>query len=141
FLDGGTGADTLAGGTGDDTYLVDNAAELVIEQLNEGTDTVYSSVTYSLSGYASLGVENLTLAGAAPLDGYGNSLDNVLTGNSANNKLSGSAGADTLIGGQGDDTLLGGDGDDTLDGGGGADAPSGGAGNDPQIARRREDSV
>ena len=30
-------------------------------------------------------IDNLTLTGTAPLDGYGNALNNVLTGNSANN--------------------------------------------------------
>ena len=58
---------------------------------------------------------NLTLlpaAGAA--GGYGNALDNVITGNSAGNYLVAYEGNDTLSGGGGNDTLWGGDGADTF---------------------------
>ncbi len=51
-------------------------------------------------------VENLTLTGAAAINGTGNTLANVITGNSAANTLSGGTGADTLIGGAGDDTYV-----------------------------------
>ena len=37
---GGTGADTLTGGAGNDTYVVDNTGDVVIEKANEGIDTV-----------------------------------------------------------------------------------------------------
>ncbi|MDO8703728.1 MAG: calcium-binding protein [Sulfuricaulis sp.] len=47
-LDGGTGADTLTGGPGNDTYLVDDTGDTITENLNEGTDTVQSAVTYTL---------------------------------------------------------------------------------------------
>ena len=114
-LDGGTGADILAGGIGNDTYIVDNGLDDVIEKPNEGTDTVYSSVEYDLSvynlsgyvnGYERMWIENLTLTGTAPIDGYGNDLNNVLTGNSANNRLVGGAGADLLLGGAGNDIYV-----------------------------------
>ena len=82
---------------------------MVTELANEGTDTVQSSITYTLGGE----VENLTLTGTAAINGTGNALDNVLTGNSANNILTGGAGNDTLIGSAGADTLIGGTGNDT----------------------------
>ena len=101
-LNGGTGIDTLAGGTGNDTYGVDAATDVVIEQPGEGTDTVRSSVTFSLPDH----VEHLVLIGAAVIDGTGNALGNQITGNGAANLLDGGAGADTLTGGGGDDVYL-----------------------------------
>jgi Ca2+-binding RTX toxin-like protein len=103
-LDGGSGADTLVGAAGDDLYVVNETGDSAIENANEGTDTVVSSVTYSLSGTH---VERLTLSGTAAIDGTGNSLDNTLTGNSADNTLTGSGGNDVLDGAGGNDILKG----------------------------------
>ena len=99
----------MNGGAGNDTYVVDNVGDTVAEALNEGTDLVQSSVTYTLSA----NVENLALTGTTAINGTGNALDNVLTGNTVNNTLTGGAGNDTLNGGTGTDTMVGGTGDDT----------------------------
>ncbi len=109
-LDGGLGTDTLIGGAGNDIYVVDSTTDTITEAANGGTDTVQSSVTYTLG--ASSNLESLTLTGAAAINGTGNTLDNVLVGNAANNTLTGGAGNDTLNGGAGTDTLVGGDGND-----------------------------
>jgi Ca2+-binding RTX toxin-like protein len=102
LLDGGTGNDVLTGSDGDDTYIVDNTGDIIIESSSAGTDSVQSSVTYTLAA----NVENLTLTGTSAINGTGNALNNVITGNSANNILSGGLGVDTMIGGTGDDTYV-----------------------------------
>lgn len=101
-LDGGVGSDTLQGGLGDDTYILDNTNDVVIENNNEGTDTIKSSVSYTLP----TDVENLVLLGTANINGTGNSLNNLIIGNTGNNILSGGGGQDTLQGGWGNDTYL-----------------------------------
>jgi len=101
-LDGGSGADTLTGDIGNDTYVVDNSGDVVIENTNEGTDTVESSISYTLGA----NVENLTLTGDEALRGAGNELNNVLCGNAGSNFLDGGAGADTMVGGANDDTYV-----------------------------------
>ncbi|ESQ74169.1 calcium-binding protein [Asticcacaulis sp. AC402] len=90
-LDGGAGSDTLTGGLGNDTYVVNAVSDVIVETAAAGTDTVESSITYTLGA----DLENLTLTGAAVINGIGNALDNVLTGNSANNVLSGLGGNDS----------------------------------------------
>ena len=101
-LDGGAGIDQLTGGLGNDTYTVDAIGDIITENVDEGMDTIQSSITYALSA----NVENLTLTGTAAVNGMGNALNNVLTGNSAANVLDGVVGADTMIGGAGDDTYV-----------------------------------
>jgi Ca2+-binding RTX toxin-like protein/ribosomal 50S subunit-recycling heat shock protein len=103
-LDGGSGVDTLKGSFGDDTYVVDTTTDVIVENANEGTDTVQASVTYSLASVAN--VENLTLTGSATINGTGNALNNTITGNSGANVLDGGVGADTLVGGAGNDTYV-----------------------------------
>lgn len=125
-LNGGLGADTLIGGLGNDIYVVDDALDTITEQEDEGTDTVQSSITYTLGD----NLERLTLTGTEAIDGMGNALNNILVGNAASNTLSGLAGNDTITGGSSDDILIGGDGNDTLNGGLGADLLIGGLGND-----------
>jgi len=99
LLNGGVGVDTLAGGVGNDSYVVDNIGDTVIENAGAGTDTVESSVNYTLAD----NVENLTLTGVLALKGTGNNLANVMLGNSGNNSLNGAGGADTMEGGAGND--------------------------------------
>lgn len=99
LLNGGGGADILIGGLGNDTYVVDNVGDVLTELANQGTDNVQSSVTYTLGN----NIENLTLTGSGNINGYGNSLNNVINGNSGNNILSGNGGTDTLNGGAGND--------------------------------------
>jgi Ca2+-binding RTX toxin-like protein len=96
------GADTMAGGAGNDTYMVDNALDVVNEKLGEGTDTVFASVNYALIA----GQEIEFLRANAGVTGL------TLTGNELANTVVGGAGSDTLDGGAGNDTLTGGAGSD-----------------------------
>ncbi|GAP95103.1 DUF4347 domain-containing protein [Leptolyngbya sp. NIES-2104] len=109
-LDGSLGADILIGGLGNDSYVVDNLLEQVIEALNQGTDSVSSSVNWTLGD----NIENLTLTGTAQ-NGTGNALSNQLSGNNESNTLIGLAGNDILRGLGGADILIGGQGNDTID--------------------------
>ena len=96
-LDGDVGADTMIGGLGNDTYVVDNAGDVITELAGEGTDTVKSSITYTLGN----NIEYLLLTGNSSINGIGNTLANRLTGNNGKNLLDGGAGSDTMIGGLG----------------------------------------
>ena len=100
-LNGTTGTDRLAGGTGNDTYVTDGG-DTITEAASAGTDLVQSSVSLTLGS----NLENLTLTGAAAINGTGNVLANILTGNAGNNLLTGGLGNDTLIGGAGNDIYV-----------------------------------
>lgn len=75
----------MTGGLGDDIFVVDITGDVAIENTNEGTDLVQSSVTFTLGN----NIENLTLTGSSALNGTGNTLDNILTGNSGANTPNG----------------------------------------------------
>lgn len=107
----------LAGGKGDDLYLVSDPGTVVEESRPGGTDEVRTALDWRLGAW----VENLTLTGTTNATGEGNELDNVLLGNDGANLLLGMDGNDLLDGGAGDDVLDGGTGDDTLIGGAGND--------------------
>ena len=92
-------AGTQTGTAGDDSFVVDHTADRIVEQAGGGTDSVRSSVSYTLPNE----VENLELSGALGIDATGNAGANVLRGNAGNNLLDGRGGADTMIGGAGDD--------------------------------------
>ncbi|WP_083930208.1 calcium-binding protein [Methylovulum miyakonense] len=48
ILDGVTGADTMIGAEGNDTYYVDNVGDQVVELAGEGVDRVQSTISYAL---------------------------------------------------------------------------------------------
>jgi len=102
ILNGLQGVDTMIGGLGDDTYVVDNTGDKVVETIGQGTDTIQSSVSYSLAG---IFIETLQLTGTTAINATGNSKVNALIGNSAANLLDGLQGIDALTGGAGADTF------------------------------------
>ena len=91
----------MYGGKGNDVYFVDSGLDAVFENPNKGFDTVYSTDHLVLGN----NVENLILVGG-DLQGYGNSLDNVLTGTDGANLLDGRGGTDQMIGGKGNDVYF-----------------------------------
>jgi Ca2+-binding RTX toxin-like protein len=107
-LAGSTGSSSLIGGIGSDVYYTQSIDDTIIENANEGTDTVRASVSLTLGA----NLERLGLQGTRDLSGTGNGLDNMLVGNTGNNVLDSQAGNDTLMGGGGSDTLIGGTGND-----------------------------
>ncbi|MGI4850199.1 MAG: calcium-binding protein [Janthinobacterium lividum] len=100
YLDGGAGADEMEGGRGDDYYLVNSVNDSILEQQNEGFDTVVSSANTILGA----NIEQLNLVEGYRINGTGNRLDNRLFGNSQDNILDGVTGADWMVGGLGNDT-------------------------------------
>jgi uncharacterized protein len=117
---GTAGADTFTGTNGNDTFTVNNIGDTITENANAGTDTVRSTIDYTIGA----NIENLTIIGTGNLNGTGNALDNVITGNDDNNTLDGGAGNDTIFSLGGNDILRGGAGADLLNGGDGIDYAS-----------------
>ncbi len=107
LIDGRGGADTMDGSHGGDTYVVDNAGDRVndtgSEALDASPDLVRASVSFSLLG---TNAENLTLTGAAAINGTGNAEANILIGNGAANRLDGMAGGDRMEGKGGNDVYI-----------------------------------
>ncbi|MFE1597361.1 calcium-binding protein [Methylobacterium sp. ID0610] len=124
-----TGGHVLAGGAGNDIYVVGHQGVTITEAADQGDDEIRTRLsTYSMAGAAH--VERLTFIGTAAATLTGNAGDNVIAGNDGNDTLSGGGGADRLVGGKGNDSLIGGEGDDELVGGAGNDTLTGGAGAD-----------
>jgi Ca2+-binding RTX toxin-like protein len=96
------GADVMTGLTGNDTYIVDNVDDEVVEEPDQGTDTVRAPPNYFLPP----NVENLVLTGGRSGQAGGNVLNNRIIGNSAGNFISGGLGNDVLRGGAGNDWFV-----------------------------------
>jgi len=104
IIDGRQGADVMTGKDGDDSYYVDNPADIVIEEPGDGEfDQVISTAT--ITSLAD-NVEAVTLARGS-INARGNALDNYILGSSSQNVLEGGDGADTMVGGNGNDTFYG----------------------------------
>jgi Ca2+-binding RTX toxin-like protein len=106
-LNGGSGWDHMIGGAGSDTYYVDNAADELVESGGQGSDTAYTSVSWTITAGAD--VELLATTndfGTAAINLTGNASGNEVRGNTGNNTLNGGEGHDYLTGLGGQDSFL-----------------------------------
>jgi len=108
-LNGYGGADHMIGGAGDDTYVVDSTLDVVTEALNQGFDTISTSLSsYTLGA----NLERLVFTGTGTHTGYGNNLDNSLRGGAGHDTFYGYGGNDSFGSGGGSDIFVGGTGND-----------------------------
>jgi Ca2+-binding RTX toxin-like protein len=98
----------LRGLGGNDTYVVQNAGDVIVESAGQGNDTVQSSVNYTLTAGAD--VETLRTTddnGTAAINLTGNAANNQVIGNNGDNTLNGGGGnSDQLTGRGGNDTYI-----------------------------------
>lgn len=137
WLAGAGGGDRMFGGAGDDRYFVDYRRDSVYEAADEGMDTVYSTIGFTLGA----NVENLVLTGTDATKGVDNALDNLLLGNGAANSLTGGTGNDILFGNAGADAVKDTAGNNLLYGGADADTLTGAVGNEVFIGGTGNDTV
>jgi Ca2+-binding RTX toxin-like protein len=86
------GGSPLQGGAGDDSYYIGDYRTTVVEAANGGVDTVYSSLTHTLSA----NVENMVLIKSG-VTGTGNALANLMIARASGTTLVGGAGDDVLV--------------------------------------------
>ena len=65
LLDGGSAADLMVGGLGNDTYFADDTSDAAFENAGDGSDVVFATTHYGLAAQ----VETLVLQGSADLQG------------------------------------------------------------------------
>jgi beta-glucanase (GH16 family) len=101
FRISGGGGDTMAGGLGDDAYVLQDKRDVVVERSGEGVDTVTAYFTYHLPD----NVENLKISGDG-IGAYGNDLANVIIAGAGAQTIDGGKGGDVLTGGAGADVFV-----------------------------------
>ena len=94
MLNGGSGADCMNGGNGDDFFHVDNALDLVLEAGGGGSDTVSTSVSFTMPNHVeqimiAAGVTGITITGSSGAD--------IIIGNGLANNFNGGAGDDIIL--------------------------------------------
>lgn len=106
-------SDELFGGTGDDTYILQDIHAVVHEADDEGIDTIQAFFNFNME--LTPFVENFELLYQMNArEVRGNDLANYIKGNINDNRLYGGKGDDTLDGGGEHDEYWGGDGNDTF---------------------------
>ncbi|MEN0040986.1 MAG: calcium-binding protein [Pseudomonadota bacterium] len=98
-MQGGLGADTMIGDVGNDTYQVENAGDIILENVDEGDDIVDTFITYNVP----MNVEVLRMQGGDDIDSTGTDGRDQIFGNSGANIINGAGGIDVMAGGTGND--------------------------------------
>ncbi len=100
--------DTLIGYGGNDTYVINSTADLIVEGVGAGTaDRAQTSVTFTLAADDDIEIfETTNAAGIIALGLTGNALIQSVTGNAGANVLNGGLGNDALTGLGGADNFL-----------------------------------
>ena len=110
ILNGGVDVvpDTLVGGLGNDTYIINTSSDLITEFVAGGAaDVVQASVSFTLANDDYIDIMQTTDAALlTAINLTGNSVSQSLIGNAGANILNGMFGNDILTGGLGADTFL-----------------------------------
>jgi len=94
---------TLVGGPLDDTYIVYDLTDIVVEGSAGGIDTVK---TWGSGFVLPANVENLTLMGTANASATGNAGNNLIIGNGGQDRITTGGGNDVLVAGTGADYFV-----------------------------------
>lgn len=132
-------ADIMSGLRGNDTYVLNNRGDIVLENSKSGLDTIRTFVSIKIPQ----NVERVFVIGDPKDMGYdvsiaGNNQNNYVSGNCSNNYINGQRGNDTLYGGKGNDIVQSGSGNDSIGGGFGKDYLYDTSGNDKYYYNRGE---
>jgi len=127
-LSGGTGADTISGGAGNDTISGSTGANVMTG--GAGNDTITGS-TDADNADGGEGDDSISVSDGA----------NTVVGGAGNDTITTGTGADSVSGGDGNDSITTSSGNDTVDAGEGADTIDVGAGNDSVTAGGGNDTI
>jgi Ca2+-binding RTX toxin-like protein len=95
-IDGGAGADEMIAGVSGQTFVIDDAGDLIrFRALGDPIGNVESYISYAAPDF----IRNVAVLGTAAISATGNAMANVLDGsrNTAANQLIGGAGDDTYV--------------------------------------------
>ena len=91
---------------GNDRYYVDNAGDEIVEAVGGGTDTAYTTISYTLGSGARVETFSTILqVDTAAIDLTGNGIGQTIYGNAGVNVIDGKFGNDVLVGLGGTDTF------------------------------------